>query len=148
VNTPTKKGRPVTVTPEPIALDERASDSVTGRDDPQQRFRIYRLCDCFDCNGRGKVMPDMPGKRGKLLRCDECRGEGKVLDLVATAPDEAGLGTAIVKLGQEGEFEECPLGVLDNEGEKGKKWLVLPWLPSPRNVSDAAKVLARAKGEK
>ena len=50
---------------------------------------------------------------------------------------------AIVTLGQEGEFDECPIGILDTTGETGRKWLVSPWLPSPRNVRDAARVMGR-----
>lgn len=134
---------------EPYPLEKGASDSVTGRDDPQQRFRIYRLCECFECLGRGKVSLPPPRKsRAPMVeRCPECRGEGRVLDLVATALDPQGLGVCIVQLGQEGEFEECPLGVLDTHGEVGKKWLVLPWLPSARNVVDAARVLAKSKAK-
>jgi len=57
---------------------------------------------------------------------------------------------ALVTLGREGEWTDadgtpCPLGLLDTEGEKGKKWLVLPWRPSPRNVSDAGRVLGSAR---
>lgn len=134
----------VTVT-EPHVVDQATADSLTGRDDPQQRFRVYRLCECFDCMGKGK-MPDPEGLTTK--RCPECRGEGKVLDLVATCADPQSLGVAIVQLGQEGEFNECPIGVLDTQGEKDQKWIILPWLPSPRNVSDAARTLARSrKGE-
>jgi hypothetical protein len=56
------------------------------------------------------------------------------------------LGVAIVTLAGEGEFDDCPIGIL----EDGGGWLVKPWLPSPRNVADAARVLAKAKtkGEK
>ncbi len=56
---------------------------------------------------------------------------------------------AIVTLGVEGELEECPLGVLDTQAEPGqRKWIVSPWLPSPRNVSDAGRVLAKSKATK
>ncbi|HEY1309261.1 MAG TPA: hypothetical protein VGF24_37235 [Vicinamibacterales bacterium] len=55
---------------------------------------------------------------------------------------------AICTLAREGEFDECPIGLLDTQGETGKKWLILPWLPSARNVSDAARLLAKSKGEK
>jgi hypothetical protein len=53
------------------------------------------------------------------------------------------LGETIVTLAAEGEFEDCPIGIL----EDGGGWLVKPWLPSPRNVADAARVLAKSKGE-
>lgn len=79
-------------------------------------------------------------------RCPECRGEGKTLDLVATCADPQGVGTAIVQNAEEGMFDECPLGIL----EDGGSWLVKPWPASPRTVSDAAKILAKSKtkGEK
>lgn len=48
---------------------------------------------------------------------------------------------AICTLAEEGEFEDCPIGILIDGGD----WLVKPWLPSPRNVADAARVLAKAK---
>jgi hypothetical protein len=123
-------------------LDERAHDHLTGRGDPQQRFRVYRLCVCEACEGLGKLAE---------TRCPECRGEGRVLDLVATAGNAEGVGTAIIQLAREGELAECPLGVLDTEGEVGAKWLVSPWLPSPRNVHDAAVTLGKQpkrKGER
>jgi hypothetical protein len=50
-----------------------------------------------------------------------------------------------VTLAREGEWDECPFGLLDSEGEKGRKWLVTPWLPSARNVRDAARTLAKSK---
>jgi hypothetical protein len=68
-----------------------------------------------------------------------------VRQLVATCEDEASVGVALVTLGREGEWADCPFGLLDKQGEKGKKWLVSPWLPSARNVSDAARVLASSK---
>jgi hypothetical protein len=30
-------------------------------------------------------------------------------------------------------------------GEVGQKWIVRPWLASPKNVSDAGKVMRRAQ---
>jgi hypothetical protein len=129
------------------AVGEGVWESFTGEGDPQQRFRIYVLCECEACRGLGK--PRGHGKVGVPNRCPECRGEGRVKQLVATAENAAGVGEALVTCGREGQFAECPVGVLDTEGEKGQKWLVSPWLPSPRNVSDAGKTLAqkRWKGE-
>lgn len=119
-------------------------DSLTDEEESQGRFRIYRLCLCEHCEGDGKlVVPGVSG--GAPLRCSECRGEGRVRERVAECPTEASLGVALVTLGREGEFDECPIGILDTEGEVGKKWLVNPWLPSARNVSDAARVLASSK---
>jgi hypothetical protein len=127
-------------------LSEQAWNEISGRDDPEQRFRLYRLCECEVCGGTGGPVPEGGGVRS---RCPGCRGEGRTLENVATTSTPEGVGTALVKLAQEGEFDECPIGVLDSEGETGRKWLVSPWLPSPRNVSDAGRVLrsAQTKGE-
>jgi hypothetical protein len=81
------------------------------------------------------------------MRCPDCRGEGRTRDLVATASDAESLGVALVTLAREGEWEGCPIGILDTQGETGQKWLVRPWLPSARNVSDAGRTLARSKGK-
>ena len=83
----------------------------------------------------------------KDKRCGDCRGEGRVRELVAECDTPEAVGVALVTLGREGEWAECPLGVLDTQGEVGKKWLVSPWLPSPRNVSDAGRVLRSAQGK-
>ena len=134
----------------PITFGTPEPDSVTGRGDPQQRFRIYRLCPCGACGGTGKNPAKLPATatvaehRARKPRCPECRGEGSGLDLVSTAADPQGVGVAICTLAEEGEFEDCPIGIL----EDGGSWLVKPWLPSPRNVADAARVLAKSKGEK
>jgi len=105
--------------------------------DPAERFEIRRLCECSECLGHGKWAGG--------TRCSFCRGEGRILQLVATCADPEALGVALVTLAREGEFEDCPIGVLDRLGEKGLKWLVKPWLPSPRNVSDAGRTLAKSK---
>ena len=110
----------------------------------EQRYELYRLCECPTCEGSGKIKPE------PLTRCPECRGEGKVRENVAGADTELGLAQAILQNGREGAWEGCPFGLLDRLGEPGQKWLVLPWLPSTRNVSDAGKVLAQhrhGKGE-
>ncbi len=100
---------------------------------PEPRFALYRLCPCGACSGSGKH---------EDVRCPECRGEGRQKQLVAECETDKAVGVAIVTLGREGEFHECPFGLLDREGETNQKWLVSPWLPSPRNISDAGKVLA------
>lgn len=138
--------------------------NVTAEVDPRERFSLWRLCDCPTCEGRGQVLTEIartvqkhdpiiyggmsgvPGiTREKRERCPDCRGEGRVRQELATCATPEAVGVALVTLAQEGEWEECPLGLLDSEGEKGKKWLVLPWLPSARNVSDAGRTLARSK---
>ena len=135
------KTRSVTSSPDPVSLAEGDAHSVTGRGDPQQRYRVYRLCLCPDCLGDGRHHETRPSKMEK--RCPNCRGEGRTLDLVACCADPQGMGVAIATLAEEGEFEDCPIGILVDGGD----WLVKPWLPSPRNVADAARVLAKSKGE-
>lgn len=112
-------------------------EEVSGTYDQRQRFRIYRLCECPTCSGRGRRTLTS----GKEHRCVECRGEGRIRDLIATCETPEALGLSIFTLGQEGEFEDCPIGILDSQGEAGQKWIVKPWLPSPRNVTDAARLL-------
>jgi hypothetical protein len=108
-----------------------------------------RLCPCETCGGIGKTMTENDRYRSpstrKGQRCHTCRGEGRTLEEVATCPTEAAVGLALIQLGREGEFDECPFGLIDSEGEVGLKWLVSPWLPSPRNISDAGRVLRSAQ---
>jgi len=118
--------------------------------DPRERFALYRLCDCPICEGRGQVWryPDCAGGELKPMnrtRCDECRGEGRIRQEVASCETPEAVGVALVTLAREGEFSECPIGLLDRMGEVGQKWLISPWLPSARNVSDAARTLAKSK---
>ena len=86
---------------------------------PEERFALYCL--------RG-------GERNRVL--------------VATAATAEAIGVAIITLGREGELDDCPVGILDRLPEEGqRKWVLLPWLPSARNASDAGRVLARSKGK-
>lgn len=110
------------------------------------RFRLYRLCACGACDGHGQVTLLSAGP--KPVRCTDCRGEGRVRELVAECDSPDAVGVAIVTLGREGEWSECPFGLLDTEGEKGQKWLISPWLPSARNISDAGRTLAGARHTK
>lgn len=134
----------------PVELTEEEYDSVTGRGDPQQRYRVYRLCSCERCEGLGKVerVAGAKGMQTGLPRCPDCRGEGRVRELVATAGTPEGVGQLIVQNGLEGAFLECPMGLLDTEGKVGQKWLISPWLPSARNISDAGRTLAQARHTK
>jgi DnaJ-class molecular chaperone len=137
-----------------------------------ERFRLYCLRECIECGGFGKVA----GAKSHVsasVRCPDCRGEGRDRVLIATCATPEAVGVAIVTLAREGEFEECPLGLLDSEPEcetcggsgvmgepfninvcetcsgSGTKptgtWLITPWLPSARNVTDAARTLAKSK---
>lgn len=112
--------------------------------DERERFSLYRLCECYVCDGSGKggYAPTDPQYR---LKCPECRGEGRIRQEVASCGSPEAVGVALVTLAREGEFEGCPFGLLDREGETGQKWLVLPWTASARNVRDAARTLARSK---
>lgn len=117
------------------------TDSTPSDDKMKGRYRIYRLCLCEKCGGRGRLALTS----GKENRCKSCRGEGRSLEVVATATDPESVGVALITLAAEGEFDECPIGVMDRpEGQSGR-WLVKPWLPSPRNLSDAGRVLQTAR---
>ena len=122
-----------------------------GPEPSPERFRLYRLCECAACGGSGKQLGRVPpGGRHDLapVRCPDCRGEGRTRDLIATCATPEAVGVALVTLGREGEWDECPIGILDTQGETGQKWLVRPWLPSARNVSDAGRTLAHSKSRK
>lgn len=116
-------------------------ETFAGRDDPAQRFRLYRLCVCAACSGARLIDGE---------KCPECRGEGRTRELVATAASAEAVGVALVTLAREDEWvdaegEPCGFGLLDTQGEVGHKWLIRPWAASPRNVSDAGRVLATAR---
>lgn len=124
------------------------------RQDPGQKYFLYRLCICGTCSGVGRIARATADGQTERSpdRCPDCRGEGRTLDLVATCGTPEAVGAALVRLAREGEFDECPLGILDTRPEPGeRKWLVSPWLPSPRNVTDAARLLGhqpKRKGER
>ena len=117
------------------------SRHVTPETEPHRcRFGLYRLCLCPECDGRGYMRPDI--KRDK---CPECRGEGRVRQEVAECDTPEAVGVALVTLAREGEWEGCQFGLLDREGETGKRWLILPWPDTARTVTAAAKLLAGSK---
>lgn len=126
------------------ARAEIAGRHVTAEPDPPERYHLYRLCECTTCGGTGKD-PDWTKDDRVSARCQDCRGEGRTRDLVATAGSPEAVGVAIVTLAREGEFTECPFGLLDSMGETGQKWLILPYGPSARNISDAGRTLAKAR---
>lgn len=122
---------------------------VTPEPETRDRFSLYRLCHCPSCEGKGQVPHDMAGFPTKT-RCPDCRGEGRIRDEIATCETPEAVGLALVTLAREGEWIDtdgnpCAFGLLDREGEKGKKWLVSPWLASARNVHDAAVTLAKSR---
>lgn len=83
-------------------------------------------------SGRGD-----PAQRFRIY----CRAHDGTLSLVATCGSEEAVGVTICTLGREGEFDDCALGVL----EDGGSWIIRPWEKSAKNVSQAAKDLARSK---
>lgn len=109
--------------------------------DPRERYSLWRLCDCPTCYGKGQRL----FMEGDWQKCEHCRGEGRIRQEVASCESPEAVGVALVTLAREGEWEECPLGLLDRMGETKQKWLILPWMPSARNVRDAARTLARSK---
>ena len=113
----------------------------------EERFAIWRLCDCIACGATGKVLAAIQDEPTKSYdRCPACRGEGRTRDLVATCATPEALGVTLYTLALEGEFDECPIGILDRIPEPGNpKWLIRPWLPSARNISDAGRTLAHSK---
>ena len=128
---------------------DRATADFTPSDatmeDPEQ-YRLYSLCPCENCGGRGKLPDTQPGNQNVDVRCKECRGEGRTLTLVATCGTKEAVGTALVTLAAEGHWDgDCPFGLMFRpEGEKGK-WLLKPWQASARNVSDAGRTLAKSR---
>lgn len=133
--------------------------------DPRERFSLYRLCDCPTCDGLGKgpwyesdveafttpiTEHDAP-PAPKPIRCPDCRGEGRIRQEIAACESPEAVGVALVTLAREGEWQDaegepCAFGLLDREGEKGKKWLILPWSAyTPRHISEAGRTLARSR---
>lgn len=124
--------------------DSTPDSTVRGPEiqDPEA-YRLYRLCQCETCKGTGKRPTALALPNAAAARCPDCRGEGRSLDLVATAGTKEAVGVALVTLAGEGEWDECPFGLMHRpEGEKGR-WLLKPWGPSARNITDAARTLAK-----
>lgn len=124
----------------------------------RDRFSLFRLCACVACDGAGRVLYSEADARAAgsappstvTKRCPECRGEGRTRVEVATAQTPEAVGVALVTCAREGEWldeygDPCAFGLLDREGDVGQKWLISPWLASPRNVRDSARTLARSK---
>jgi hypothetical protein len=123
--------------------------------DPRERFGLYRLCKCPECEGRGKVWEyaqtgSFDGD--KQVKCPECRGEGRIRQELAACESPEAVGVALVTLAREDEWKDangdpCAFGLLDRmpEGKDTGTWLISPWKASARNVSDAGRVLALSK---
>lgn len=60
--------------------------------------------------------------------------KGEQLDLMATCESDQAVGVTLCQLGDEGEFLDAFVGVLDgmdHQDERGEwigKWLILPWM--------------------
>ena len=113
-------------------------------------FQMTRNGSCYKCENCGGTGKSGPGQHVNdewqpAPRCKECRGEGRKLSLVATCGTPEAVGVALVTLSEEGEWDgDCPLGLMYRpEGEKGR-WIIKPWQASARNVTDAARTLAKA----
>ena len=126
--------------------DDNSWEHHRGVGDPNQRYSLWRLCPCDACSATGKlpvIRNHIPATSS--VRCNVCRGEGRELQLLATCGSPEALGVTIVTLALEDELADCPIGVLDDMGEPGHKWLVRPWQASARNVSDAGKLLRQQR---
>lgn len=78
-------------------------EDISGKNDPRQRYRIYRL----------HSTDDSPY-------------------LLATAEDEKAVGVAICEMAREGQLQDASVGILDTQGERGQRWLVNPYAPAPQ----------------
>ena len=121
-----------------MAPEDPGRHVTDGERDPRERYSLYRLCECTACGGSGKAVANEVS-RG-FVRCTTCRGEGKQRDELAACETPEAVGVALVTLAREGEWRDengdpCALGLLDRQGAKGQKWLILPWKASARNVS-------------
>lgn len=78
-------------------------EEVSGRTDPRQRYRIYRV----------HATDEYP-------------------HLLATVENEQAVGTAICEMAREGQLMDAAVGILDTQGERGQRWLVNPYAPAPQ----------------
>jgi len=108
------------------------SRNVTAEHDPRDRYGLYALCPCAECEASGKV----DGRK-----CAECRGEGRKLREVCSVETIGAIGLALVTCASEGEWDGCQFGLLDREGETNRKWLVLPFPETARTATAAARLL-------
>jgi hypothetical protein len=132
---------------------EREGRYITDEGENPERYRLMLLCKCLTCGGSGKGIGRVWSKATHervVERCSDCRGEGFTLQEAATCATKEAVGVALVTLALEDMWKDengdpCGFGLIDSEGEKGKRWLVSPFRASARNVSDAARTLARSK---
>lgn len=98
---------------------------------PPSQTELARLVDLpltGDWEGRRAEVPRDETHRYRIYRMvyDE-------LDLLATATTSGDVGTAIVTLGLEGEFDHSCVGILDTHGTDAAKgtWVINPWDSTP-----------------
>lgn len=115
----------------------------------EEQYRLYRLCPCGKCSGTGKTLEIegdfVTAMTSKTKRCGSCRGEGRTLELVATCGTKEAVGVALVTLTEEGEWDECPFGLMHRPAGQTGRWLLKPWPASPRNVTDAARLMQKQR---
>lgn len=96
-------------------------EEYSGRGDPRERWRIYRVRDGGDP------------------------------ELVATTDCPEGVGVAVCTLGSEGEFDDAACGILDALVDPEKvtgSWVLAPWCASPRELSVAGRLLGKESGRR
>lgn len=159
--------RHITPSPEDLPSEAellaRVNEKLTLRNvEPNsERFVLFCLVDCPTCEAKGKVVS--PDWGLSIDRCGDCRGEGKQRSELGSCGTEEALGVMLATLGREGQLDGCAHGCLDTQPDCPKcerygcekcgwtgikptgSWLWRPWLPSPRNASDAGRVLAKSK---
>lgn len=82
-------------------MTELSWEEMSGRGDPKQRFRIYRL----------HATDESPY-------------------LLGTCETEEDVGVSICTMAREGQLMDAAVGVLDTAGERGQRWLVNPYAPA------------------
>ena len=114
---------------------------LNGVEGDTQKIRKGNLASLFELLW-DDVAPRCPEERFRLYRL--CPGDTEP-ELIATCGTPEAVGVALVTLGREGQWDplsgDCAVGILDTEGETGRKWIIRPWLASPKNMSDAGRVL-------
>ena len=71
-----------------------------------------------------EVAPRIQSERYRIFRVRN----GGPPEIVATVGTPEAIGVALLTLGREGEFEDYCVGVQDVFAEKGKQWVIRPWV--------------------
>jgi biotin operon repressor len=108
----------------------------------------YQLLSQTDILRKGKqltlstddIAPRVAKERYRIFRVRD----GGDPEIVATVGSLGALGKALYKLGLEGEFDDCVLGLQDAMDHRDKdkkwvgKWFVLPWQTQPKDEKATA----------